>query len=561
MFARPQVRTVEALAPSLAHAPSARCRPEGPAPAPPRFGHSFARVQVTTRAPRRIQTKPASGEQADEREQEADQVAEQVVDQPEPGESATPDGETTPDSQTPGGLIVEDDAADLTPEQMRKSDFLDELREAVCDAANSELAAAGRTAEGCPYVEYWLDFYRRQESQHVERAIRRYAPETAAVASAPDYIPIISDRVSKAAAVWAKTGQITGVPEGVPVTVPEPGTTEGAGSESPRVQFKTVDGGAGHAANPAAVQARLGPGSALDGGVASRMSSAFGHDFSRVRVHADSTAAELSSRHNARAFTIGSDVAFAAGEYRPGTPVGDALIAHELAHVVQQRGAGPVAPGGETEYSALEEDADRSAVSAALSLWGGVAGAFANISRNALPSLKSGLRLSRCSCKDEGGLEWKPFCIQKGPGTFQTDVKSDLDKIYATSQGKGVVDEVIKDRGNSLIDLRYMSGSAGWTGTYIHYDPAHTRKDDCPSPTGWETSPRHVFLFHEVVHTHLYYVQGKGTDPDRECMVTGLGKYFTQMPYNENRLRCELKLPIRPCYGKECTSFPPPSCG
>ena len=48
-----------------------------------------------------------------------------------------------------------------------------------------------------------------------------------------------------------------------------------------------------------------------------------------------------------------------AGEYQPGSPVGDALVAHELAHVAQQRGAGTASlnPMGPSETNALEEDA------------------------------------------------------------------------------------------------------------------------------------------------------------------------------------------------------------
>jgi hypothetical protein len=64
------------------------------------------------------------------------------------------------------------------------------------------------------------------------------------------------------------------------------------------------------------VKEQLGSGQSLDGRVQSQMSSAFGYDFSGVRVHADARAGELSGQLNARAFTIGSDVAFAGGEYR-----------------------------------------------------------------------------------------------------------------------------------------------------------------------------------------------------------------------------------------------------
>jgi hypothetical protein len=84
--------------------------------------------------------------------------------------------------------------------------------------------------------------------------------------------------------------------------------------------------------------------------------------FPDVRVHADAAADTLARSVQARAFTTGSDVWFAAGEYRPGTGEGDRLLAHELAHVVQQRGApssGPLMvsqPG-----DALETQADAAA--------------------------------------------------------------------------------------------------------------------------------------------------------------------------------------------------------
>ena len=62
----------------------------------------------------------------------------------------------------------------------------------------------------------------------------------------------------------------------------------------------------------------------------------FGHDFGRVRVHHDAEASEQAENLNARAFTFGNHIAFARGEYAPGTDAGRRLMAHELAHVVQQ---------------------------------------------------------------------------------------------------------------------------------------------------------------------------------------------------------------------------------
>jgi hypothetical protein len=104
------------------------------------------------------------------------------------------------------------------------------------------------------------------------------------------------------------------------------------------------------------------------------MESAFGDSFSDVRVHTGREVAALSSELGARAFTIGQDVFFGAAEYHPGEPRGDALLAHELAHVVQQRAAAAnrsLDPASSTPAgdASLEADADTAAVGAVASLW------------------------------------------------------------------------------------------------------------------------------------------------------------------------------------------------
>src|SRR5436305_5555895 len=62
----------------------------------------------------------------------------------------------------------------------------------------------------------------------------------------------------------------------------------------------------------------LGPGRPLDQAARSFMESRFGHDFSRVRIHADARAAESAQALKARAYTLGRDIVFGTGEYRPG---------------------------------------------------------------------------------------------------------------------------------------------------------------------------------------------------------------------------------------------------
>ncbi len=79
------------------------------------------------------------------------------------------------------------------------------------------------------------------------------------------------------------------------------------------------------------------PGQPLDPVTRAYMEPRFGHDFSRVRVHTDAKAAESAQVVNALAYTVGHDVVFGTEQYAPGTAEGRELLAHELAHTVQQR--------------------------------------------------------------------------------------------------------------------------------------------------------------------------------------------------------------------------------
>ncbi|QGZ90598.1 eCIS core domain-containing protein [Microcystis aeruginosa] len=88
----------------------------------------------------------------------------------------------------------------------------------------------------------------------------------------------------------------------------------------------------------AAIEQARGGGRSLDSGIQRQMESAFGTNFSGVRVHTDSTADALNQSLSARAFTTGQDIFFRQGEYNPGSSGGKELLAHELTHVVQQTG-------------------------------------------------------------------------------------------------------------------------------------------------------------------------------------------------------------------------------
>lgn len=87
------------------------------------------------------------------------------------------------------------------------------------------------------------------------------------------------------------------------------------------------------------IASRRGTGQPLPEAVRADMASRFGHDFMAVRVHTDEAAAALCRDVQAHAFTVGADIFFAAGAFAPGSERGRELLAHELTHVVQQRGA------------------------------------------------------------------------------------------------------------------------------------------------------------------------------------------------------------------------------
>jgi Domain of unknown function (DUF4157) len=82
------------------------------------------------------------------------------------------------------------------------------------------------------------------------------------------------------------------------------------------------------------------------------MEAHFGHDFSQVRVHTDAPAARTAQALGARAYTYGRELVFAPGAYDPQSSAGQRLLAHELAHTVQQ------AQGRSGSYATQEAEAE-----------------------------------------------------------------------------------------------------------------------------------------------------------------------------------------------------------
>ena len=101
------------------------------------------------------------------------------------------------------------------------------------------------------------------------------------------------------------------------------------------------------------------PGQPLDATTRAYFEPRFGSDFSKVRIHTERNAADSAQAVGARAYTVGRNIIFGAGQYAPSTTAGRKLLAHELTHVLQQREAGSIprslevsSPGAPTERQA-----------------------------------------------------------------------------------------------------------------------------------------------------------------------------------------------------------------
>lgn len=105
------------------------------------------------------------------------------------------------------------------------------------------------------------------------------------------------------------------------------------------------------------------PGQPLDASARAFFEARFGHDFSQVRVHTDARAAASARAVHASAYTVGRDVVFGPGQYHPARPDGRSLLAHELAHVIQQQNGLPVSQTGSMvigpSHDHLEAEADQ----------------------------------------------------------------------------------------------------------------------------------------------------------------------------------------------------------
>ena len=253
----------------------------------------------------------------------------------------------------PAALLVDD--GPVQPGQMLKSQFIDQLRPQVTAAADAELGPI-YSAIGCPYIEQYFGRYATRPAAEGEALLRRFAPATRGLRSAGDMIPLVVERVRQGVRTWRATG----------APPPELAGIEGGGDSGAAAApqaMRAPDGGE----TLASLEAALGPGEPVGGAVASRMAEA-GLDVGGARLHTGPVAARKADEAGALAFAVGEHVVLGARAPAAGTLEGDALLAHELAHVAQQADAArdPVArlqPIG-AESGSAEAAADATALAA-----------------------------------------------------------------------------------------------------------------------------------------------------------------------------------------------------
>jgi hypothetical protein len=148
----------------------------------------------------------------------------------------------------------------------------------------------------------------------------------------------------------------------------------------------------------------------MEAGLRRRMEAGFGADLSGVRLHTGPAAAAAARDRGALAFTAGAHIHFAAGRFAPGTPEGERLLAHELAHVLQQR-AGPAFI---TEREALYRAGERESTAATAAVLAG---------RRAGVSVRSG---GLVQDQDASG-HWRPHLVD--PSELQLHLDPEIEAI------------------------------------------------------------------------------------------------------------------------------------
>ncbi|CAH1087684.1 eCIS core domain-containing protein [Candidatus Nitrotoga sp. 1052] len=244
----------------------------------------------------------------------------------------------------------------------------------------------------------------------------------------------------------------------------------------PRIQRDSGQATEGTDTAPASVEHVLASsGRPLEPVLRQDMEQRFGHDFSGVRVHSGSAAAQSARELNAPAYTAGRDIVFDSGKFAPSTNDGRRLLAHELTHVVQQRGQ-QVAAQMKLAVSTPGEAGEREADAAADAVMQG----------RSVPSIAHGFTSIQRKCYSAGLGTPKPDCTpsERGIVGWQFQFKVGCDDLLSGEEAKISKLKV----GSELMIHGFASqeGDAGFSRDLSCYranriaDIARKLRADCP---------------------------------------------------------------------------------
>jgi len=308
-----------------------------------------------------IQPKLTICQPHDSYEQEADRVAEQIMRMPEPTlqrqrreeeeeegsalELIQPQGlaeQVTPriQSQTAAATTVTNETGDFLRTNFGAGNNMPILQHKCADCAGDKQLELEKIQPKLK-ISGSNDRYAQEADRVATQVIGSPAPMTAARLSLLGVQPFSSQRWGYSR---AKNQLNTSSPPISSIIQRDgdalPPLVEEAAEEAPEEEITCQRSATTEASSEANLETQLqqhrGQGQPLPSATSQFMGARFGYDFSSVRVHTSSAAAQMNQQLNSYAFTTGQDIYFAPGQYQPGSSSGDRLLAHELTHVVQQ---------------------------------------------------------------------------------------------------------------------------------------------------------------------------------------------------------------------------------
>ena len=214
--------------------------------------------------------------------------------------------------------------------------------------------------------------------------------------------------------------------------VADPATARALGSALSGRDANGVADGADQAVEDAASS----PGAPLRADLRERFEASLGADLSNVRVHTSDDSAQAARAVGARAYTVGSDIHFGASQYQPDDPFGLHLLAHEVAHTVQQAGGATAGRQHKLEVStpadALELEADRAADAMVSGRPAAVTGGGSSVARTIMRDKDGGDGQAQANAGDGKGGDGQPGVWSDADKVkFEEEKKSTLAKIEA----------------------------------------------------------------------------------------------------------------------------------